>query len=90
MDRDLIKYFWNCGDDQIIKFAMQRAHLNAKEQSVIELILDECMTQEQVAEELNYSTRRVQDFWYSATAKLLSIPWVTCYAKEIKNKSSYI
>lgn len=84
MNRDLLTYFWNCGDDQIIEFAMIRARLNRREKEVIHLLLDECMTQEQVAEEINYSTRRVQQFWYSGAEKLLNIPWVRAYALSLK------
>ncbi len=84
MDRGLLVYFWNCGDDQIIQFAIQRAHLNKHERDVIRLMLDECMTQEEVAEEIGYSTRRTQEFWYSGADKLLNIPWVLAYAKELK------
>lgn len=84
MDRNLLKYFWNCGDSQIIEFAMVRARLNRYEKDVIKCLLDECMTQEQTAEYLNLSTRRVQDWWYSGADKLLSIPWVVAYAKELK------
>ena len=83
MDKRLLTAFWNCGDDNIIQFAITRAHLNAKELMVIRLILDGCMTQEKAAEELHYSVRRVQDFWYSASKKMLNIPWVKAYAKEL-------
>ena len=83
MDRTLINAFWACGDDQIIQFAMTRAHLNRIERDVLCLILDDCMTQEKVAEELGYSTRRIQSYWYSAVDKLLNIPWVSAYAKEL-------
>ena len=85
MDRSLLFSFWNCGDNQIIEFALMRARLNKKEREVLSLILDECMTQEQVAEELGYSTRRTQEFWYSGADKLLSIPWVMAYAKSLKD-----
>lgn len=84
MDRNLLTYFWNCGDDQIIEFAMLRAHLNRHEREVIHLLLDECMTQEEVAERIDFSTRRVQDFWYSGADKLLNIPWVKAYALSLK------
>ena len=87
MDRNLIYDFWNCGDDQIIQFALQRAHLNKHERETITLILDECMTQEQCAEYMNYSTRRIQEFWRSATNKLLAIPWVMSYATSLGNSS---
>lgn len=84
MDRSLLRYFWNCGDNQIIEFAITRAHLNRKEEQVVRLMIDECMTQEEIAEQMNYSTRRVQDFWYSASEKLLNIPWVKAYALSLK------
>jgi len=86
MDRALIKYFYNCGDDSIIQFALVRAHLNKKEKEVLELLLDECNTQEEAAEILDISTRRLQEIWYSATDKMLNIPWVFAYAKELKAK----
>lgn len=79
----LLRAFWNCGDNQIIEFALMRAHLNRLEKEVLILALDECYTQEEIAEKLNYSTRKVQDFWYSALDKLLDIPWVLAYAKEL-------
>ena len=88
MDKNLLQYFWNCGDDQIIQFAIQRAHLNRKEQEVLHLLLDECLTQEEAAEEMNYSSRRLQDYWYSASAKMLNIPWVIAYARELKGKKT--
>lgn len=83
MDGKLLKAFWNCGDNQIIEFALIRAHLNRLEREVVNLVLDECMTQEEIAERMGYSTRKVQDFWYSASAKLLGIPWVYAYALEL-------
>lgn len=87
LDRTLLKDFWNCGDDQIIQFAIQRAHLNKKESEAIKLILDECMTQECAAEYMDVSTRSMQDYWYTASTKLLNIPWVMAYAIQIrKNK----
>ena len=79
----LLKAFWSCGDGQIIEFALIRARLNKTEKEVLNLMLDECMTQEEVAERLNYSTRRVQQFWVSGADKLLSIPWVNAYAEEL-------
>ena len=86
MDRSLLRDFWNCGDDQIIEFALMRAHLNKPEREAVTLMLDECMTQEQAAEHLDISTRRLQDHWYSASGKLLRIPWVMAYAKEIRKE----
>ena len=87
MDRNLIKDFWNCGDGQIIDFAITRARLNRKEQEVLRLVLDECKTQEQAAEIMLISTRNFQATWYSAVDKILSIPWVKAYAKEIHNNN---
>ena len=84
MEKELLKYFWNCGDNQIIEFAMVRARLNIKERKILELMLDECLTQEEAAEEMGYSTRRVQDFWCSAAHKLLNIAWVKAYAISLK------
>ena len=84
MDRTLIKAFWGCGDNQIIEFAIIRARLNRREKQAVSLMLDECLTQEQASEEMCVSTRRFQEYWYSATDKLLSIPWVAAYAKELK------
>lgn len=83
MDTKLLRAFWNCGDNQIIEFALVRAHLNRQEKDVITLMLDECMTQEKVAEKLDFSTRKIQEVWYSASRKLLSIPWVAAYAAEL-------
>ena len=84
MDKELLKYFWNCGDNQIIEFAILRARLNSKERKVLEYMLDECLTQEETAEEMGYSTRRIQDFWCSAARKLLNIDWVEAYAISLK------
>lgn len=84
MDRELLTLFFNCGDNDIIEFAIMRAHLNRREKDVIRLIMDECMTQEEVAERLSYSTRRVQDFWYSGAKKLLNIDWVKAYALSLR------
>lgn len=84
MDRSLLKDFWNCGDNQIIEFAISRARLNRYEKIVVHMMLDECLTQEQIAEKIDCSTRKVQDNWYSAADKLLNIPWVSAYAKSLK------
>lgn len=86
MDKSLIYDFWGCGDDQIIDFAIERARLNRHEKDVVCLILDECLTQEETAEKLNYSPRRVNEFWRSAVKKLLNIPWVYAYAKAISEE----
>lgn len=87
MDKELLKYFWNCGDNQIIEFAILRARLNSKERKVLEYMLDECLTQEETAEMMEYSTRRIQDFWCSAARKLLNIDWVEAYAISLKKHS---
>lgn len=84
MDKSLLYYFWNCGDNDIIEFAILKARLNKHERDVVHYMLDECMTQEEVAEKIDFSTRRVQDFWYSACSKLLKIPWVKAYAASLK------
>lgn len=86
MDRSLLKYFWNCGDDPIIQFALTQAHLNRKEERTVKLLLDECLTQEQAAEEMLISPRRLQTYWYSGADKLLNIPWVRAYAKELREQ----
>ena len=86
MDRTLLKDFWACGDNQIIEFALMRARLNRLEKEVVVLMLDECMTQEQTAERMDVSVRRVQNLWYDASDKLLSIDWVRAYAKELRMK----
>lgn len=83
MDRSLIRIFWGCGDDQIIEFAKMRAHLNRHEKEALRLMLDECFTQEETAEMMDISVRRLQGIWYSATDKLLNIPWVRAYAEAI-------
>lgn len=85
MEKELLRCFWNCGDNEIIEFAMLRARLNAKEKQVIVYILDECLTQEETAEKMGYSTRRVQDFWCSAAHKLLNIEWVKAYATSLRH-----
>lgn len=85
MDRNLMFAFFDCGDDQIIQFAMQRAHLNKPELEVIHYMIDERMTQEQTAEAMSYSTRHTQDIWYSACRKMLNIAWVKAYASELLN-----
>lgn len=83
MDRNLVKAFWSCGDNQIIEFALTRARLNRNEADAVRLLLDDCLTQEQAAEKLDISPRRLQEYWYAATDKLLSIPWVVAYGKEL-------
>ena len=85
MNRELLTYFFNCGDNGIIEFAMLRARLNRREREVIECLFDECLTQEETAERMGYSVRRVQQFWYSAADKLLQIPWVKAYSDSLRN-----
>lgn len=80
MNKTLLHAFWGCGDNQIIDFAMLRARLNAREKAVLCMAMDDCLTQEQIAERLNISVRCTQDIWKSASRKLLSIEWVKCYA----------
>lgn len=87
-DRSLVRAFFRCGDSDIIEFAMLRARLNRKEQDVIRLLLDDCLTQEEAAEVLDISPRHLQNLWYSACDKLLRIPWVVAYAKEIQLKDA--
>ena len=84
MDRSLIKDFWNCGDNEIIEFAIMRGRLNRKEKEALRYLLDECMTQEETAEKMDISTRNLQKLWYSACDKLLGIPWVLAYSKELR------
>ena len=85
MDRTALRSFWGCGDNDIIEFALLKARLNKKEKEVVTLLLDECMTQEQAAEYLDISTRKVQELWYAGADKLLSIFWVKAIAREIDN-----
>lgn len=82
-DRRLLRKFWNCGDNSFIEYAIVRARLNKTERQVLNLIFDECMTQEEAAEAIDISTRRVQDIYYNAADKLLGIPWVSAYAREL-------
>lgn len=82
-ERNLIKAFFNCGDNRIIEFSIIEARLNKTEKEVLRLMFDECLTQEQIAEEFDISTRKVQDIWYSANRKLLSLPWVIAYSSAL-------
>lgn len=86
MNTKIVKAFWECGDSAIIDFAILRARLNAREKRVVELLLDESMTQEEASEALNISTRCLQETWYSACRKLLRIPWLVAYGKELINR----
>lgn len=83
MDRVLLKHFWNCGDCQIIDFAILRARLNRREKRALELIYDECLSQEEAAEDMCTSTRNFQNIYYSGSDKLLKIPWVKAYAEDL-------
>lgn len=87
-DRDLIRDFWQCGDDSIIEFAILRAHLNRKQKDILACMLDECMTQEEAAEHLLWSVRTAQEKWAEAADKLLGIPWVEAYAKELRRQKT--
>ncbi len=79
----LLRAFWNCGDNDIIEFAIMRARLNKREKEVLISMLDECRTQEQTAEWLELSTRHTQDLWRTASDKLLNIPWVKAYSQSL-------
>lgn len=84
MDRNKIKYFWKCKDISIINLAQDRANLTRNEREVLRLLLTEERTQEQTAEIMELSVRKVQSLWYSATDKLLSIYWVLIIAEACK------
>lgn len=62
MDKELLKYFWNCGDNQIIEFAMLRARLNIKEKKVLECMLDECLTQEELQKRWDIAQEEYKTF----------------------------
>lgn len=79
----LLRAFWNCGDNDIIEFAIMRARLNKREKEVLISMLDECRTQEQTAEWLELSTRHTQELWRTASDKLLNIPWVKAYSQSL-------
>ena len=83
INRHLVKAFFNCGDNALIEFAMVQARLNRIEREVIRLMIDECRTQEETAELMELSTRKVQQAWTSATGKLLSLRWLVAYAKTL-------
>ena len=85
MERNNLKYFWNCGDNQIIEYALLRARLNRREKEILTLMMDECLTQEQAAERMDISVRRAQEYWYMASRKMLGIPWVAAYAESLSN-----
>lgn len=84
--RDYIKAFWNCGDSRIINLALDSVELTEPELKILRMCLKACMTQEEIAEVLNLSPSYVQKIWYKATDKLLALPWVYCYGKELYNK----
>lgn len=84
-DRILLKSFWACGDSETIEQALSRARLNRHEREVITLLMDECYTQEEAAEELSISVRELQNRWYSAAGKMLAIPWVLAFAEKLNN-----
>lgn len=86
MNRRLLKAFWNCGDSDIIDYAMARARLNKNEKQVLLLTFDECLTQEDIAEDMFLSLRRVQELFYDASRKMLAIPWVKAYARELEGE----
>lgn len=88
MKKTLLSYFWNCGDTHIIEFALLRARLNKRESEVLKYILDDCLTQEEAAEAMNYSVRAVQNYWRSGTNKLLAIDWVVAYAEYLRKNSN--
>lgn len=69
IDRQLLKIFWNCGDNHIIEFEIERAHLNRFERETVRLLLDECLTQEEAAETMDIAPRSVQAYWYGAADK---------------------
>lgn len=87
MDSKLMRAFFDCGDDQIIQFAIQRCHYNRKEKEILKLILEENYTQEETADIIGYSTRYVQEQWYRVCHKMLSISWVKAYAVELLRES---
>lgn len=84
--RDYIKAFWNCGDSRIINLALDSVELTEPELKILRMYLKACMTQEEIAEVLNLSPSYIQKIWYKATDKLLALPWVYCYGKELYNK----
>lgn len=84
--RDYIKAFWNCGDSRIINMSLECVELTDPELKVLKMSLKSCMTQEEIAEALNWSPSYVQKIWYRATDKLLALPWVYCYGKELYQK----
>ena len=81
MERNVIKQFWNCGDSSLVKLACERAGLTRKENEVLRLLLTECYTQEETAEKMDISTRKVQELWKSASSKLNLIYWVKVVAE---------
>lgn len=80
MDRCIIKEFWKIADSDLIKLAQDKANLTRYEREVLRLMLTECYTQEQTAEIMEISTRKVQDLWKTACDKILSIYWIKLIA----------
>jgi len=67
MDKNLLKVFWNCGDNEIIEFALARARLNRLEHEVVSLMLDECRSQEEIAERIGISRQAYAKWENGAT-----------------------
>ena len=80
-----VKRLFSCADNDFIEYALKRARLNDNETRVLSEILDHCLTQEQTAEKLDISVRQVQNYWYSANEKLLSIKWVTSFINSLQD-----
>lgn len=77
---------FECADNEFIEFAIKRARLNDNERTVLSHMIDHCKTQEQTAEIMDISVRQVQNYWYSANTKLLSINWVTSFIYSFNGK----
>lgn len=88
MDRNIVKLFWKCGDIDIINLACDRAGLTTPERQTLNMLLTDCKTQEETAEELGISTRKVQELWYSSCNKILQIYWVHVIAHYIFHENS--
>lgn len=83
MRRRQMRAFWDCGDSGIIEYAIMRARLNDREKKVLIKTMDECKTQEEIAEEMYLSVRAVQGLWYDAQRKIMSLDWVKAYSNEL-------
>lgn len=81
-----VKGLFMCADNEFIEFALNRARLNDNERTVLSEMIDHCMTQEQTAEKMDISVRQVQNYWYSANTKLLSIKWVTSFINSFNDE----